>query len=210
MDRYVIKGIKKLRSLTRTKIRLAEEAGTVKTKPAPLPLVEFLSNKRISTVADAKERHEELGSEYGDAEKAAKDVLEMMDIIEGVKYDFEPKELMLNLTQADMKDIERRASRGSSDATLLLMSDDLGDGPNLYVGEDCPEGATFLSGVPTSLAGFLDFAFRSDYFWDGKRLKSIRVALGRKTLIMNAICFALGEFGAKGTSDAKSEGGSKR
>ena len=39
IDKYVKEGAKKILSLTRTKIRLAKEAGTVECRPAPLPLV---------------------------------------------------------------------------------------------------------------------------------------------------------------------------
>jgi hypothetical protein len=198
MDKYEIKGIKKLRSLTRTKIRLAEEAGTVRTISEPLPLVKFLSNREIRTIKEAKDYREELGSDYNNAKKAAKDVLEMMDIIEGVKYGFEPKELMMNLSFEDLKKIERKASDDLEKVTLLMMGGNVQKGPTLFIGKNTPRGARFLSGVPTSVAGFLDFAFHSDYFWDGARLKNIRVIMGHQTLILDAICFALGEFGAEG------------
>jgi|GEM_PF-585720 len=197
VDKYVIGGIKKLRSLARTKIRLAEEAGTVGTRPKPLPLVKFLSKREIKTVREAKDYREELEIDYKNPRKAAEMVLELMDIIEGVKYDFEPKELMMNLTPEMLRDTERAASGNSSNVNLLIMSDDVQNGPNLFVGEMAPEGGVFLSGVPTSIAGFLEFAFQSEYFWDGKKLKNIRVVLGHQTLIVGAICFALGEFGAE-------------
>lgn len=205
VDKYVIRGIKKLRSLTRTKIRLAEEAGTERVRPEPLPLVKFLSNKEIRTVAEAKEHREELGTEYEDSKKAARDVLQLMDIIEGVKYDFEPKELMINLTEKDLKAIEKGATERSEKVTLLIMSDAVEEGQDLYIGRGCPKGATYLSGVPTSLAGFLDFAFHSDYLSEGEGLKNVRVVLGHNTLIMNAICFALGEMGAEGISNVPDE-----
>ncbi len=118
-----------------------------------------------------------------------------------MKYGFEPKELMINLDREDMEGIEREASKESKKVTVLMMSDDVQKGANLFIGKDCPKGALLLSGVPTSLAGFLDFALHSDYFWDGDALRNIRVILGHNTLILNAICFALGELGAEGRSN---------
>lgn len=197
MDKYVVRGIKKLRSLARTKIRLAEEAGTESTRPKPLPLVEFLSKREIKTVKGAGDYRAELEIDYKNPKKAARTVLELMDIIEGVKYDYEPKELMMNLTPQELRKIESESSDNSVKVNLLIMSEDLQEGSNLFVGEKAPEGAVFLSGVPTSVAGFLDFAFYSKYFWDGRRLKNIKVVLGHQTLIVSAICFALGEFGAE-------------
>jgi len=42
MDRFAINGVKKIFSLARTKIRLAEEADTVYVKPKPLPSFFFI------------------------------------------------------------------------------------------------------------------------------------------------------------------------
>ncbi|MCK4225745.1 hypothetical protein KAX29_02510, partial [candidate division WOR-3 bacterium] len=60
-----------------------------------------------------------------------------------------------------------------------------------------PENSIFLSRVPTTLSFFLNFAFNSDYFSEGLKLTNVNAVLGHRTLILNAIHFALGEFGAK-------------
>ncbi len=200
MDKYIVRGVKKILSLTRTKIRLAEEAGTTYTRPRPLPLVKFLSGNEIETVSDAKDYREELVKDlnFSDSKAVASTVFQAMDIIEGVKYEFEPKELMPNISKDEFKDIEKRAMEISSPVNILLMTKDSRNGLNIFVGRNPPEGTLFLSGVPTSISSFLDFAFHSEYFHDNLRLRNINSVLGHKTLILNAIHFALTEFGAEG------------
>jgi len=71
------------------------------------------------------------------------------------------------------------------------------DGVNLFIGENPSENSIFLSLVPTSLAGFLNLAFHSEYFSEGLKLRNITSVQGHKTLILNAIHFSLGCFGAE-------------
>jgi len=72
---------------------------------------------------------------------------------------------------------------------------------NLFVGYEQPKNTIFLSRVPTTLAYFINFAFNSEYFSSGLKLKNINIILGHRTLILNAIFFALGEFGANSINE---------
>ena len=201
MDKFTIKGTKKLFGLTRTKIRLAEEAGTQYTNPMPLPLVKLFSGREVETVERAGQYLDELklNINYGDPKNTAKTILELMDIIEGVKYKFEPGEFMSNIDEIKLREIEETAKETRSQVNVLLMTENAPENPcilNLFVGYAAPENTTFLSRVPTTLAYFLNFAFNSGYFSGGLKLKNINIILGHRTLILNAVSFALSEFGA--------------
>ena len=198
MEKITIKGIKKLFSLTRTKIRLAKEAKTEYTKPKPLPLIKLLSGKDIDTVLQAEEYLNQLKEkiDYADNKSAAKTVFELMDIIEGVKYKFEPLEFMVNVDYEKLSEIEGKAKEKQMPVNLLLMTEKERGGLNLFIGYDPPKNTIFLSRVPTTLAYFINFAFNSEYFSDGLKLKNINIILGHRTLILNAVSFAIGDFGA--------------
>jgi hypothetical protein len=195
MEKHAIAGTKKLLSLTKTKIRLAKEANTTDCKPAPLPLVKFLSGVSIETIDSAAEYREKLLKEidYSNDESVASTVFQCMDIIEGVKHKYEPQEYCFNLSADDLKGLE------SVPVTILLMATNVVPNyVNLYIGDksEKPENAIYLSGVPTSLAEFILFALKSDYFSSNLRLKNIKIILGRKTLINNAISSSLAAYGA--------------
>jgi hypothetical protein len=198
MDRYVISGTKKLFSLVRTKIRLAEEADTIDCRPDPLPLVKRLSGVNISEIAEAKAYREELlnNTSYSDEKSIASSVLQCMDLIEGVKYKYEPSQYMSNIDARMMKDIEERAKEKALSVNMLLMTQTAPEGINLFIGENSPSGAVFVSGVPTSIAPFLEYAFGSAYFSDVCSLRNIRCVLGHRSLIINAIHHSLGMYGA--------------
>lgn len=199
MNKFIVKGVKKMFGLTRTKIRLAKESDTECTKPAPLPLVKMLSGRELKTVSEAEKYLDELklNINYDNPKSIAKAVIELMDVIEGVKYKYEPAEFLTNLREDTMKDIGRIAQERSKQVNILLMTKDAPCcGLNLFVGENPPDNALFLSGVPTTLSFFLNFAFNSKYFSDNMHLKNVNVFLGRRTLITNALWFAFGEFGA--------------
>lgn len=191
-------GAKKLFSLTRTKIRLAEEAGTVECRPHPLPLVKRISGIDVSTIEDAKAYREDLlkNTSFQDGSSLSSSVLQCMDIIEGVKYLYEPPKYVSNIDAARMRLIEDQAKEKELSVNLLLMSEAAPEGVNLYIGEKQPAGTIYLSGVPTSIASFLEYAFGSTYFSSGGRLRNVRCVLGHRTLIINAIYHALGEYGA--------------
>jgi hypothetical protein len=198
MDKYVISGAKKLFSLARTKIRLAEEADTIGCRPDPLPLVKRLSGISISTVWEAKAYRDELlkKTSFSDEKSVASAVLQCMDIIEGVKYKYEPPQYMSNIDARMLKDIEGRAKEKALPVNILLMTKTAPEGIDLFIGEDLPVGAIFLSGVPTSIAVFLEYAFGSPYLSDGCNLKNIRCVIGHRSLIINAIHDSLGVYGA--------------
>jgi len=200
MDKYAVLGAKKLLSLARTKIRLAEDAATQECRPAPLPLVSILSGNDVRGVAEAKKYREELARnpDISDAKSMASTVLQCMDIIEGVKYKYEPPEYTSSIGEAGMRSIEEKAKSQSAPVNILLMAKTVPErGISLFVGENPPSGAIFLSGVPTSLAPFIAYAFSSDYFSEDRRLRNIVSFMGRRTLIVNAVHYSLGEFGAK-------------
>jgi len=198
MDKYVISGTKKLFSLVKTKIRLAEEADTVECRPDPLPLVKRLYGVNISTIAQAKAYREELlkNTSFLDEKSVASAVLQCMDMIEGVKYKYEPPQYTSNIDARGLKDIEERAKDKELAVSILLMTQTSPEGINLFIGENLPPGAIFLSGVPTSIATFLEYAFGSSYFSNDCELKNIRSMIGHRTLIINAIQHSLGVYGA--------------
>ena len=202
-NKFIIKGTKKLLGLTRTKIRLAKESKTIYTKPRPLALVKLLSKREIETVDEAEEyiNNLKIDLDYDDSKNTAKTILELMDIIEGVKYKYEPPEYITNLDKDALKGIEQTAIKNSSSINILLMTRDALDGLNLFVGENPQKNAFFLSRVPTTLAFFLAFAFNSEYFSGKLKLKDINIILGHRTLITNAIYFAIKEFGAGGIEE---------
>jgi hypothetical protein len=198
MDRFVVKGVRKLFSLTRTKLRLAVEADTVDTRPCPLPLVKRLSGEEINTVEEAVEYRDKLHNkvDYSKPGVIAKTVFELLDIIEGVKYRFEPPELCVLIGEDELEAVEEKAVIGSLPVNLLLLTGEAPEGLNVFLGENPPEGSLHLGRVPSTLAFFLDFAFNSRYFSEDLLLRNIQVFLGRKTLILHAIYSSLGEFGA--------------
>lgn len=191
-EKLIKKGVKKIFSLTRTKIRLAEEAETLKTIPQPLPLVKLLSGKEIKTVGGAKEYREILLTQvnFDDKVNLAKTVLQLIDIIEGVKHKFEPPECCFSLSEKTMKELEGK------EINFLFMTKKVYQGENLFIGENPPPGALPVSLVPSSVAPFLNFAFHSLYFFQEGKLRHLNSVQGHKTLIINAIHFSLGEFGA--------------
>lgn len=199
MDRYAAAGAKKLLSLVRTKIRLAEEAGTLECRPQPLPLIQRLTGEVVCTVSEAKAYREKLAKNisFSDKQNVASIVFQCMDIIEGVKYLYEPAKYMSNIDEAGMDRLVAQARQRGVPVNILLMTNQAPEGVNLYIGEQPPQGAFYLSGVPTSLATFLDYAFMSPYLSAGWQLKNIRSVLGRRTLIINAIHCAFGAYGAE-------------
>jgi len=87
-----------------------------------------------------------------------------MDLIEGVKYLYEPHECMSNIGLMQMREIERRAEEEDLVVDVLLMTCAAEGRISLYIGEHPPHGVFFLSRVPTSIAVFVEYAFASPYF----------------------------------------------
>ncbi len=142
MDRYAVKGFKKLSGLCRTKIRLAEEAGTVNTRPSPLPLPRLYSGVELKTVEECRKYAEELrnSTDFDDSLSVAYATLELCDIIEGVKYDFEPPEYMPLTDEVP----------SGKPATILLMADAAErpeDSTPVFIGRNPPEGVRQYSNL---------------------------------------------------------------
>lgn len=198
MDKYAVMGAKKLLSLAKTKIRLAEEAGTIECRPNPLPLVKMFTGNEIKTIEEAKQYREELlkDADYLSPASIASTVISCMDLIEGVKYRYEPREYMSNIDLKGFLSIEDKAVRESIPLNILLMTKTAPEGLNIFVGSDPPKGVIFLSGVPTSLSTLLQYAYGSDYFSTGLRLKNMVSFIGHRTLIIDAVHYSLGVLGA--------------
>ncbi len=198
-NRFAAKGLKKLFSLAKTKIRLAREANTIAVKPTPLQLVKKLSGESVTTVDEAEKHALRLNTEadYSNAESIASTVFQLMDVVEGVKYNFEPHEAFALITAGELRGIEANLRDAGEKLNFLLMSNQILSGVNFYVGFKPPEKALHYSLTPTSIATFLDYAFKSSYLSDGMRLQNIRTALGSKTLIMNAVHYSLIAYGAE-------------
>lgn len=191
------KGLKKLFSLTKTKIRLAEEARTIELKPSPLPLIKFFSGKELRKVAEAKKFRDELSKKvnFENNREIAETTFQLLEIIEGVKYKFEPENCCFSLNEEKLKEFENE----KKELVILIMTklSYPEKGINLFFGENTPKGAIFISKVPSSIAPLLNYAFHSRYFFKDGKLQHITSVLGRKTILAKLIHFSLGEFSAK-------------
>ncbi|HHQ44747.1 MAG TPA: hypothetical protein ENN13_01250 [Candidatus Altiarchaeales archaeon] len=188
MDCFARRGVKKIFSLARTKIRLAKEADTIECVPAPLPLVEMFFGEKILTVEGAESFLDELRNktDFDSDESCAKTGAALADIVEGVKYKFEPAEFMCLLSKGGFQEIEERVAGGEV-LNIFLMDETPREGVNLYVGYDPPAGYLHLGRVATNVSWYLDFAFRSSVLSDGERLLNTRVYSSQKTLIQAAV-----------------------
>lgn len=197
-DKYAVKGLKKLFGLTKTKIRLAREAGTIQVKQGPLPLVEYVSGIQIKSVDEAEARLQELKAniDYLNANSVCSTVLELMDIIEGVKHLFEPPELCVLLRDEEFRRVEQRVVEGDK-INLLLMSEEILDGVNMYVGYEPPKGSLHLGRVPTTLSSFMAYSLNSNTLSSDMKLRNVRIVLGHQTLILNSIFNAIQHYGAE-------------
>ncbi|MFH1056063.1 MAG: hypothetical protein V1744_08230 [Candidatus Altiarchaeota archaeon] len=191
MDKYVKDGVKKLFSLTRTKIRLAEEAETFEVKPAPLPVVKLFSNQEVVNVAECKVLWQELkeGMDYDNDMNVASTVLQLCDIIECVKHRFEHPDYMPLLTEEELSMLEGECRKNDRSLNVLLMTTEPLSG--VYFGEDPPEGVRHYSRVISGIAPFLRFAYNSNYLSEDVKLRNMRVHYGTRTLLGNAVNFAL-------------------
>jgi hypothetical protein len=198
VDKYVVKGVKKLFCLARTKMRLAEEAGTVEARPAPLPLVMLLAGKELMTVSDCKTHWQMLkgGIDYSDDATVAVAVLQLCDIIECVKHRFEPAEYMPLFGAEEFKRLEAECKAAKAPMTILLMATEAVS-CSVFIGEGPPQGVRHYSrGVP-GIAPSLHHVYASAHFSDGKKLKNVAFRHGGRTLLGNAVEVALGRYLAK-------------
>ncbi len=196
-DRFFARGVKKLFSLAKTKIRLAREAYTVELRPSPAPLVKRLSGVKLATVDDAARRRDALrtATDFGSKASLAQTTVELMDLIECVKYRFEPEGFMPLMGPSGLRKVEERMAGGAEEVNVLVMDEACRDGVNLYAGHEPPAGAFHVGRVPTTLTHYLAYALDSDVLSDGARLKNTNAFLGRKTLIGNAVCNAINHYG---------------
>jgi hypothetical protein len=191
-DKFVVRGVRKLFSLARTKIRLAREACTLETKPAPLPLIKMIYEKEVSTVDEAVKFLDQLRgmTDFEDDNSLASATLALCEIIEGVKHKYEPQDYMPPLSEEELEKLE------GAPLTILLAAEPTGDGNFIFVGEEPHAGVVHLSRLPSGIAAFIAFALNSKYFSDGKRLKNISVKLGEQTLLFDTVNHALAQYGA--------------
>jgi len=187
VDKYAAKGAKKLFSLSRTKIRLAKEAETIETRPVPLPIVRLFSGVELRTVEECEAHTGRLKEEvdYDDDGSVATTVVQLCDIIEGVKYRFEPPEYMPLMGEEDLALLEKECAASGLPLAILIMSDDV-RGPSVFFGEEPPAGARHYSRVISGIAPLLRYLYESKHFSEGKRLRNVTVQYAGKTLLANA------------------------
>ncbi len=183
------KGLKKLRSLTRIKIELAEDHGTEIVDISPLPLVRRYFDVDVSTIDDAWRFYEDyvvdIHKRIDDKVELSKLILACFDVIEGVKHEFEPPELVY--LSPDVSGVEN--------VVLEVMTDDPEPGV-FYVGEP-PEGVEVrhVGRVVSTLARFLPEAEAAGVL-DVEDLSGLRARFGRFTLLSFVTAVALRGLGA--------------
>jgi len=202
MDKYIKKGMKKLFALTKTKIKLAEQHKTSKLKPAPLPLIKIISAKELFTLEDAKSFLEELKAEldFNSSVEVARTTLELLEVIEGVKWKFEPSRCFSQISEDDFKKLEERCLKENLELHFLFMTKSVPENAiGIYIGENPPSNAIFLSEVPSSISTILPYLFSSSYFsyFPKLKLRNVASVLGKRTLLNSLIHFSLGQFGSK-------------
>jgi hypothetical protein len=195
MDKYAVRGLKKLFSLCATKIRLAREAGTVEVRPAPLPLVKLYGGVELNTVDECWEYRGRFkdGVDYSDAHSVASAALQLADIIEGVKYAYEPLEYMPLIDEEGLKSIEEDCSKTDKPLTILLLTHESCE-HSVFIGDNPPPKVRHYSRVISGVAPLLHHLLRSQYFSDGVRLRNVRVHYGGGTLLGAALYHALTFF----------------
>jgi hypothetical protein len=192
MDKYAIKGLKKLFSLTKTKLRLASESQTAETQPHPLPIVKLFSCLEANTVADCAEHWQRLKDnvDYCDDTVMAYATVQLCDIIEAVKYRFEPVKYMPLMREDEMDKFMADCENRNEPLRILLMTSE-GAPSSIYFGEDAPAGSRHYSRVVSAIAPFLRCAYKSPHLSDGLKLKNIEVRYGRRTLLADAAGHAM-------------------
>lgn len=200
-DRFFTRGVKKLFSLAKTKIRLAMEAETVELQPTPASLVKRLSGVELATVDDAARRRDVLktATDFESETSLAHTTVELMDIIECVKYRFEPPDYMPLVSVDDLGCVEQRVAADEGPVNLLVRDETCRPGVNLYVGDEPPKDALHVGRVPTTLSTYLDYAWGTPTLSRGVQLTGTRAFLGHRTLISHAVCNAVNHFGGERT-----------
>jgi hypothetical protein len=200
-DKFVIRGVKKAFALTRIKLGLAEDFGTdfIGFNNEPLELVQLFSKEKVGTLEEGKELLEELrkGIDLGDPDSIAKAFIQMMEVIEGAKQEFEPRQEPyighIDERRAKILDAQVREKGGAS---ILLFCEDTTGKLDFYTGSNPPKGGIPLGATPSASIFLLQFAFKNDYLSDGLMLKNITSVLGHKTVLIDAMHFSLVHLGA--------------
>lgn len=189
----MVDGVKKLFSLTKTKMRLAREADTINVRPEPLPLVKRFAQVELRTVEEC-ERHWLMmkdNLDYADGDAIAKVVVQLCDIIEGVKWKFEEPDGFSLIDEEGFKAIESECAAHDLMLNLVLLSDEIPDGVTLYIGGNPPDGVHHLGRHVSNIAEFMDFAYGSKYFSDGHSLRNVRAFASGRNIISSAVAFSV-------------------
>ncbi len=187
--RTLKQGLKKLRSLVRIKIELAEDHGTEEVDLRPLPIVKEYYGEEIRTVEEAREFYEsELERMHRvELEEVPKVVFSAFDVIEGVKHEFEPEEFMYQGCELDRLD----------GLKLDIMTDDARDGA-AYVGEppeDVEEGL-WVGRVVSTISRLLPECAEAGLIKRCSDVKGFDVRVGRFTLLNYVTAVAFDAAGA--------------
>ncbi|MBD3387774.1 MAG: hypothetical protein GF416_01885 [Candidatus Altiarchaeales archaeon] len=182
MNRYAVKGVKKLFSRSNTKIRLAEEAGTSKVRPSPLPLPERYANVELNTVEECKIHRERLREliDFEDILNVAYATLQLCDIIEGVKWKYEPAEYMplMDRIPEDMP------------LNIALMHPKPPKG-SIFIGENPPPTVRHYSRVVSGIAPLLQHIYNTGKHNEGNRLVAVRTVYAGGNKMGCAVCAAI-------------------
>ncbi|MFH1404233.1 MAG: hypothetical protein ABIH11_08200 [Candidatus Altiarchaeota archaeon] len=117
-----------------------------------------------------------------------------MDVIEGVKYGFEPPDAFHLVGVDGLKRIEDECRSSNTHLNLLLLTTGVPEGVNLFIGSDPPGNAVHLGRVISTLSFFLEYAFTSDYFSDGGALRNINPVSDGTTLLASTAAFSINAF----------------
>ena len=182
-------GLKKLRSLVRIKIELAEDHGTREVDVRPLPVVRDYYGVDIRTVEEAREFYERelIRMHRVDTEEVPKVVFSAFDVIEGVKHEFEPRKLMYQGCEVDRME----------DLKLDIMTDEPRAGA-AYVGEP-PEGVDeglWVGRVVSVISRLLPECVRAGKINRCSDVEGFDVRVGRFTLLNYVTAAAFDAAGA--------------
>lgn len=200
-DKFVIRGVKKAFALTRIKLGLAEGYGTdlIAFDKKPLQLVEMFSGEKVRTLEGGRSHLEKLKQELDlkDPDSIAKAFIQMMEVIEGAKQEFEPTQEpyvgYIDKARAKLLDAQVMEKKGAS---VLLFSERPTERLDFYTGKNPFEGTVPLGTTPSAAVFFLQFAFKNGYLSNGPMLRNTTSVLGHKTVLIDAMHFSLAQLGA--------------
>ncbi|MBD3260600.1 MAG: hypothetical protein GF334_02810 [Candidatus Altiarchaeales archaeon] len=192
--------MKKLFSLTKTKIRLAQQAHTVGMKPQPLILPEKFFGEKIGGVSEAEKfmQKRKNDTNYNNQVDMAKTSLCLFEIIEKVKYEYEPPRYRPKAGEDEFRQAAEHAKEGLEVWLSIMEGEQAGQQPMVYVGEDPPENCIHL-GIPVSTAIiFLAYAIKNAELSEENHFKNMVVSKGRDTLLGSTLYYSLRRLGFRG------------